>query len=330
MSKAIGVRSVNASPRAAGSRGWLAAAVGLCLAGCGPHGPASRPEAAAAAADPAAATPAPVATRPPVVRSEGGCRALAPDDAAADAALRACARARAELARLLTGAAPPGVVAVEPGGNADGGAGDAAVRREPDERWALAVDPGDVATERELGDGRRISADGYLAHEAAHRVASAMIYPADTAFGPDAGYGTPLPDWLDEALALVVEPAADREARLGLLFADGLVYALPLRRFLYMAHPALAGAPPGSPLRRVFYGQSLAFALYLQERGGTGALAAVVGALRAGRTQGVALTDLPGTPGDGGALEQDWLAWLRRRRDAVVAAAGPEAGRAGR
>jgi hypothetical protein len=31
----------------------------------------------------------------------------------------------------------------------------------------------------------------------------------------------------------------------------------------------------------------------------------------------VALTGLPGLADDGGALEQEWLAWLRARRDAL-------------
>jgi hypothetical protein len=188
------------------------------------------------------------------------------------------------------------------------------------ERWSLALGTSEVGEALELGGGQRVSAGGYAGHEAAHRIATAMLFPADTgdvAPGGPRGYGSPLPDWLDESLALLTEPEVDQRARLALLFDGGIIYALPLRRFLYMPHPALAGAQPGSQLRRSFYGQSLAFAQFVQERAGTGGLRLLVHQLQAGTTQGVALTGLPGLADDGGALEQEWLAWLRARRDAL-------------
>lgn len=295
-------------------KGWgrrLASAAALVLVGCGAAEGGGRRERDGNRA---------------FARSEGGCRALAPDAPTAARALRACVDARAQLGRLLAAPAPAGLVVV----------GDAAmqgrVARRPDDRWVFALDTAEASAERELGDGRRMSPAGYLTHETAHRVAAAMVFPPDTTFGPEVGYGTPLPDWLDEALALLTEPPADQRARLGLLFVDGMIYALPLRRFLYMAHPALSGAPPGSPVRRVFYGQSLAFALFLRERAGDAGVRALVGALRAGQKQGAALTGLPGVPPDGGALEQAWLAWLRGRRDALASSppAPPEAGSGGR
>lgn len=286
------------SPLPCMSRLTLPAALGLSLVACGPAGNGGRPE---------------PAERLPFARSEGSCRALAPDTPTGEQALRACAQAGAQLGRLLESPVPAGLVVV----------GDSAAsteaRLQPGERWIFTIDTSETSAEREIGSGRRMSAMGYLTHETAHRVAVATIYPSDTTFGPDAGYGSPLPDWLDEALALLTEPATDQRARLSLLFADGMIYALPLRRFLYMPHPALANAPPGSQVRRVFYGQSLAFALFVRERAGDAALGTLVRALRAGEKQGAALTTLPGMPADGGALEQAWLAWLRARRDASVA-----------
>lgn len=296
----------------------LASAAVLCLTGCAASDDGDRP-----ARRVPAAYPAPTA----FAHSEGGCRVRAPDAHGGRQALHACARARAQLARLLAMPAPAGLVILDDTGEtgAAGDIGDTTAgrrARRPDEPWEFAIDASEARSEHALGGGRRISALGYLTHETAHRVAVAMLYAADTTFGPDAGYGSPLPDWLDEALALLTEPEADQRARLSLLFTDQLILALPLRRFLYMAHPALAGVPAGSPVRRVFYGQSLAFALFLRERAGDAGVRALIASLRAGQTQGTALTSLPGMPPDGGALEQAWLAWLRARRDAMATGRG--------
>lgn len=254
----------------------------------------------------------------PFRRQAGACRVVADSAAAGREALDGCARAGATLARLLGQGAPAGVVLVSAAGEP---APDSADRlRRSGERWSLALGSGEVGGELELGGGQRISAGGYAGHEAAHRIATAMLFPADTMPGSPSGYGSPLPDWLDESLALLTEPELDQRARVGLLFEGERIYALPLRRFLYMTHPALSGAAPGSQLRRSFYGQSLAFAQFVQERAGTDGLRLLVRQLQAGTTQGVALTGLPGLADDGGALEQEWLAWLRARRDARAAA----------
>lgn len=183
--------------------------------------------------------------------------------------------------------------------------------------WSMAIPRGGASPEKlDLGAGRQMSADGYLTHETAHRIAYAMLYPPGEESAAETGpaYGSPLPDWLDEALGQLTEPESDQRARLAPLSEGSIIYALPLRRFLYMPHPALQGVPAGAPLRRLFYGQSLAFALFLQERGGADGFRGFVRAIRGGQTQGVALTSIPGLPGDGGDLEAAWLAWLRDRQ----------------
>jgi hypothetical protein len=260
----------------------------------------------------------------PFARSANGCRVLAPAAAIGEPVLAGCARARAEVARLLAREAPAGVVHVPVVAPADTG-------RRPDEGWSLEISAEEARAPLELGDGRRVSQLGYAAHESAHRIATAMLYPGDStaALGQ---YGSPLPDWLDEGIALLAEPPDDQRARLALLFDGAMIYALPLRRFLYMAHPALSGAAPGSQLRQTFYGQSLAFSLYVRERAGPGGVRALVARLQGGANQGAALTALPGLPADGGALEQDWLAWLRARQGELArpaAASRPRAGCAG-
>ena len=246
-----------------------------------------------------------------------GCRVLAPTAEHGRIAIAACERAGAEVARVLGAPAPRGLVVVA--GLAGREAPDAL--RRADERWVLPIHMYEASDELQIGDGRKLSPAGYVTHEAAHRIATALLFPADTGAPTPGRYGSALPDWLDEGVALLAEPTADQDARLGLLFDGETIYALPLRRFLYMAHPALSGLPAGGPVRRTFYGQALAFSLFVQERGGPDALRGLTERLRAGVSQGVALTSTRGLPADGGALEQAWLAWLRGRR-ATLRAAG--------
>lgn len=58
-----------------------------------------------------------------------------------------------------------------------------------------------------------IPADVFVRHEVGHSIARAYAYP-DGAPDPGDGYATPLPDWLDESLAIWAEPRAMREGRL--------------------------------------------------------------------------------------------------------------------
>lgn len=243
----------------------------------------------------------------------GGCRVVGADSSVGERALRACQSAGEQLSRILGMAAPPGVILLAD----DSTLSDDDVQRRTGELWGMAITHDAVSPEfLDLGAGQQVSAGGYLTHEAAHRIAYAMLFPtAEDAPSPSGpAYGSPLPDWLDEALGQLTEPEADQRARLAPLSEGSIIYALPLRRFLYMPHPALQGVPAGAPLRRVFYGQSLAFALFLQERGGAEGFRGFVQAVRNGQTQGVALTSISGLPGDGGELEAAWLGWLRARQ----------------
>jgi hypothetical protein len=246
-------------------------------------------------------------------RVSGGCRVVGGDAATGERVLRACIAASNHLARILGMPAPSGVIML----THDSTTTDADVSRRATESWAMAIPRGEASPEMlDLGAGAQMSAEGYLTHEAAHRIAYAMLYPSGDEDVIDSvpAYGSPLPDWLDEALGQLTEPADDQHARMAPLSDGPIIYALPLRRFLYMPHPALQGVPAGAPLRRVFYGQSIAFALFLSERGGIDGFREFVRALRGGQTQGVALTSIPGLPADGGELEATWLAWLRNRQ----------------
>lgn len=253
-------------------------------------------------------------------RVGGGCRVVGADSRAGELALRACMSAGEQLSRILGMAAPPGVILLA----VDSTLGDDDVQRRTGELWGMAIVHDAASPEfLDLGAGQQVSAGGYLTHEAAHRIAYAMLFPAaaDAPAPTGPAYGSPLPDWLDEALGQLTEPEADQRARLAPLSEGSIIYALPLRRFLYMPHPALQGVPAAAPLRRVFYGQSLAFALFLQERGGADGFRGFVQAVRNGQTQGVALTSISGLPADGGELEAAWLAWLRARQSRGTVAA---------
>lgn len=250
----------------------------------------------------------------PAESVRGVCRAVAKEPAERIAILSACTRAAAQLTSLLGRAVPKGVILQSDNPQMV----DADVPRHNGEAWAMALPAHWAPAEPlELGAARQVSAAGHLAHEIAHRMAFAMLYPSGVADTSRFEYGSPLPDWLDEAMGLMVEPAADQRARLGLLFEGEMIYAMPLRRFLYTQHPALRGGRPGDANRRLFYGQSLAFGQFLRERVGTTGFQRFVSTLRSGTTQGVALTSIRGLPRDGGELEQAWLAWLRARRDAM-------------
>ena len=192
--------------------------------------------------------------------------------------------------------------------------GQAAPALRDGEAWIMPLASDGALDSLELGAGAWLSAEGYLAHETAHRMATATMFAAADTLPAELGYGSPLPDWLDEALGLLVEPPGDQSARFDALFDGPIIYALPLRQFLYMDHPAVHRIPAGSATRRIFYGQSLAFAQFVRERTGIEGLRSLITSLRAGDRQGEALAALPGLPDDGGALEQSWLGWLRDRQ----------------
>lgn len=130
-----------------------------------------------------------------------------------------------------------------------------------------------------------------LRHEVGHTMYAAMYWPGDTV-ARQVRYGTPAPDWLDEAVAIAMEPAESQARHL-----EGFIgavkrnqQAIPdLAAFLASEHPvrsaalaqALARGPKSdSGVQMVvsreqefagldtFYGQSLLTALFLAETSG--------------------------------------------------------------
>ncbi|WP_123832101.1 hypothetical protein [Luteimonas sp. 100069] len=131
-----------------------------------------------------------------------------------------------------------------------------------------------------------------LRHEVGHAMHAAMYWPGSTGTLQDR-YGTPAPDWLDEAAAIAMEPieAQGRHVAAFIDFAKRRPRDIPdLADFLASEHPvrsaglagALARGPKSDsgvqmmvassgdrfPGMETFYGQSLLTALFLAETSG--------------------------------------------------------------
>lgn len=188
----------------------------------------------------------------------------------------------------------------------------------------------------------------FVPHELGHKwYANAFWKDVPRPEGPI--YGSPAPDWLDEAAAIIVEGEQSRETRrqefgaavrgeprrssTGTEFPPLVPIDLP--EFLAALHPAIpslasaeaqSSAPlggfrvmarPGTNTSAIFYPQALAVADYLIDRSGDPAILAVVSeALRQDgdleawlASEGVR----SGLPTSIPLLDDDWRAWLEMR-----------------
>jgi hypothetical protein len=185
-------------------------------------------------------------------------------------------------------------------------------------------------TGRTLATGSRDGSEGpygadpwqeVLPHEIAHVLLAARFFGSGPEVSAGAGgYGTPFPDWLDEAVAIWVEPATSRAARLA------EARALPRSRreistIMSARHPASGDAqvlamrdgatPPADADLEAFYPQAIALLGFVFDRGGRAGVQQLAERLRAGRASGAdALLGLPGMPEDPAALAVLWGRWL--------------------
>lgn len=157
-----------------------------------------------------------------------------------------------------------------------------------------------------------------LPHETMHALTIAAFYP--DGFEP-AGYGTPLPDWLEEGIGIFGEPASSRATRVRQ--ARGLPAARrDLTTILALSHPAatnarLLEARDGAPLPVddealwAFYPQSVAVVSFVHEKGGAAAVHELVRRLVADPAQtDNALAGLPGLPALMRDVVAEWNAWI--------------------
>lgn len=184
-----------------------------------------------------------------------------------------------------------------------------------------------------------------LRHELGHAQYHAAFWP-EASPSPDA-YGTPAPDWLDEASAVLMEDSAGRAARERHFFEawrQSSPAIRPLAEFLTMAHPVTAqqralmqaqgGAQTASGVQvmtmrgadagpaGMFYSQSLLFAEFLIDASPE---RHILGTISAAAARGVDFTDWlavsgaqHGLPTDVGALQTAWEIWCEARSTAAT------------
>lgn len=214
----------------------------------------------------------------------------------------ACRSARAAFAELFGDSVPPvRLILWEKPGYRTGVKGDTAIVFWPVEhaRGALPDDP------------------AMLPHEIAHALVAARFFATDDGAAGD--YGTPLPDWFEEALAIWAEPRSQRARRV-----EQARKLPPERRelsvILESPHPAAADVSiletrDGAPIPRDqalwdFYPRSIALLSFVFDRGGARAVRELAARLHADPDDRRALTGLPGLPHDEWGLRRSWHAWL--------------------
>jgi len=277
------------------------------------------------------ASGAPIVAAVDELVATGSCRVSGPGTAAPDAprARAACETARARFAELF-GEPVPGVRVVlrEQFGYRTGVQGG----------WAVIYWPTDAAMRRVV---RPVSAAGtyadaqwreVLPHEIAHALLAARFYGDDDAPMPRGGYGTPLPDWLDEGVAIWAEPLKSREKRLAQ--ARALPAArLDLQTILSSPHPGAGNAaalamrdgapPPRDEALHAFYPQSIAVLGFVFDAGGRAAVVELARRLVRDPDHTAPLAGLPGLPADPAALQAAWEEWLASGARVEVNAARP-------
>jgi hypothetical protein len=175
------------------------------------------------------------------------------------------------------------------------------------------------------GAGTGAGADAYVAsqwsdvlrHEVAHALTAAHFFP-DGEF-ESTGYGTPLPDWFEEGLAIWAEPAPSRETRLAAARALP-AERLDLEAILTMRHPAAANpaalavrdgaAAPRDQALWDFYQQSIAVLSFVHDEGGPEAVRELATRLRSDPADDRAIVGLPGLPDSFAEVRAAWRDWI--------------------
>lgn len=170
-----------------------------------------------------------------------------------------------------------------------------------------------------------------LPHEAMHALVAAHFFAAGKDYS--AAYGTPLPDWFEEAVAIWAETDVYRGVRMSQarrlaprfqVLPDILAGAHPAA-----ANPALLGARDGAALPAddaalwAFYPQSFAVLGFVYDAGGPAAVQALAARLLEGRRDGAVLAGLPGLPENPAEVIAAWQEWLPRSGESQAVAGRP-------
>lgn len=177
-----------------------------------------------------------------------------------------------------------------------------------------------------------------LSHEACHmyliaHVSAELGYddPNERLAALDeSSYGDPrMPDWFDEAVAVLCEPdemRADRRAAM----RGGLEMRTPLADFFALEHPSQHATPAGAPREEerqrrgprititrgnaggpdLFYPQALSVAEFLIDREGPEIIGWLADVFTQGDAMEAMLAEVENLPDDVEALEAEWLRWM--------------------
>jgi hypothetical protein len=160
-----------------------------------------------------------------------------------------------------------------------------------------------------------------LVHELMHALTMAHFFAGGDAVD-EAGYGTPLPDWFEEGIAIWGEPEQSRRGRLqqarSLPEPRLELAAILSGRHPVAGNPTLMASEPGAAVPRdealrAFYPQSIAVVAYVHERGGAPAVRELGRRLLADPDDAHALAGLPGLPAEMAGVAAEWRAWLARQ-----------------
>lgn len=179
---------------------------------------------------------------------------------------------------------------------------------------ARVVDP--AAAERHVASQWR----EVLPHEIAHVLLAARFY-GDAESPLPAGYATPLPDWLDEAVAIWAEPEESRKKRVEQARALP-AERLDLQSILTSPHPAIGNAAAytardgtaaiADETLWAFYPQSIAVLAFIHELGGSEAVRELTRRLVTDPQDAAAILGLPGLPEEMDDIVAAWERWLAR------------------
>jgi hypothetical protein len=252
----------------------------------------------------------------PLAREEPRCTAGGPAATSEDVtrALLACETARARYAELF-GASPAAHIVLRDEAEYEiASAGSTGIVFWPGTR-ALGGGEADAGRRQAWLD---VQWTEVLPHEVMHALTMAGFYGEGGADGHD-GYGTPLPDWFEEGIAIWAEPESSRRGRLR------QAQALPAERrqllvILAGEHPvarngALLAPQPGAAVPRdealrAFYPQALAVLSFVFDAGGAAAVRELGQRLVRNPADTRALLRLPGLPAAERDLVAAWDRWL--------------------
>jgi hypothetical protein len=256
------------------------------------------------------------ATAPPTSAADclvDGERAAAADVARA---VTACRTARARFAELF-GDTVPAILVV--------------LHEQPGYRVSVEGDvglvywPSSAAMAERLGTGaeaeQKVAAQWreVLPHEIMHALTVARFYSKAGGSAHD-GYGTPLPDWFEEAVGIWGEPVESRRTRVRQARSRPEL-GNALQNILRQPHPAAANralldARTGAPLPRAdqtlwsFYPRAIAVLTFVHETGGSAAVSELAQRLVRDPGSSHALVGLAGMPTDAVGVTRAWQKWV--------------------